>query len=150
MAIARGVGTEIVRSAHFEGINGAGNHTLIHGVQHHIYTVLSVIIHCAGLAATTHYARLLIYGYDSFAGDATEEIWLWKGTISEGDTFVWNDKFSFNGVEPTDFAGPMNDATKQDAIADQGQNTAQKLMLQSSHASTAYDVTVTFIDQNNA
>ena len=63
---------------------------------------------------------------------------------------VRNDKISFNGVEPTDFAGPMNDATKQDAIADQAQNTAQKLMLQSSHAATSYDVTVTFIDQNNA
>ena len=150
MAITRGAGTEIIRAHHFEAIEGAGNHNLIVGVQHHIYTVLSVIIHCAGLSSTSHYARLLIYGYDSFAGDPTEEILLWKGTIPEGDTMVWNDKFSFNGVEPTDFAGPMNDATKQDAIADQGQNTTQKLMLQSSHASTSYDVTVTFIDQNNA
>ena len=150
MAIVRSAGTEIIRAHHFEAIEGAGNHDLIFGVQHHIYTVLSVIIHCAGLSSTSHYARLLIYGYDSFAGDPTEEIWLWKGTIPEGDTMVWNDKFSFNGVEPTDFAGPMNDATKQDAIADQGQNTTQKLMLQSSHASTSYDVTVTFIDQNNA
>ena len=150
MAIVRSAGTEIIRAHHFEAIEGAGNHDLIFGVQHHIYTVLSVIIHCAGLSSTSHYARLLIYGYDSFAGDPTEEIWLWKGTIPEGDTMVWNDKGSFNGVEPTDFAGPMNDATKQDAIADQGQNTTQKLMLQSSHASTSYDVTVTFIDQNNA
>mgnify|MGYP000081285883 CR=1 FL=1 len=150
MAIARGAGTEIIRSASFEEIEGQGNHTLIHGVQHHIYTVLSVIIHCAGLAATSHFARLLIYGYDSFAGTPTQEIWLWKDTVPEGGTFVWNDKFSFNGVEPTDFAGPMNDATKQDAIADQGQNTAQKLMLQSSDANTKYDVTVTYIDQNNA
>ena len=150
MAITRGAGTEIIRAHHFEAIEGAGNHDLIFGVQHHIYTVLSVIIHCAGLSSTSHYAKLLVYGYDSFAGTATQEIALWKGTIPEGDTMVWNDKFSFNGVEPTDFAGPMNDATKQDAIADQAQNTAQKLMLQSSHAATSYDVTVTFIDQNNA
>ena len=151
MAIVRSAGTEIIRAHHFEAIEGAGNHDLIFGVQHHIYTVLSVIIHCAGLAATSHFARLLIYGYDSFAGDPTEEIWLWKDTIPEGETFVWNDKFSFNGAEPTTFnsTAPLSTAAEQDAIADQGQNTAQKLMLYSSHASTSYDVTVTFIDQNN-
>ena len=150
MAITRGAGTEIIRAHHFEAIEGAGNHNLIVGVQHHIYTVLSVIIHCAGLSSTSHYARLLIYGYDSFAGDPTEEIWLWKGTIPEGDTMVWNDKFSFNGVEPTDFAGPMNDATKQDAIADQASAVAQKLICSSTHANDTYEIHVTYIDQNNS
>ena len=151
MAIARGAGTEIIRSAHFEEIIGAGNHTLIHGVQHHIYTVLSIIICPAGIASNTHYARLLIYGYDSFGGTATQEIRIWQGKIVENETFVWNDKFSFNGVEPTDFVGPMDDATKQDAIADQGQNTAQKLMFYNSAASgSQYDITITYIDQNNA
>ena len=65
-------------------------------------------------------------------------------------TYVWNDKFSFNGYEPTDFAGPMDDATKQDAIADQGSSVSQKLYFHAEHASDSFDVMVTFLDQNNA
>ena len=143
MAITRGAGTEIIRAHHFEAIEGAGNHNLIVGVQHHIYTVLSVIIHCAGLSSTSHYARLLIYGYDSFAGDATEEIWLWKGTIQEADTFVWNDKFSFAGCEPTGFTGALSTVAEQDALADQGPATPQTLYVSTQHADDNYDVTVT-------
>ena len=66
------------------------------------------------------------------------------------ETFVWNDKFSFNGYEPTDFAGPMADATKQDAIADQGSSVAQVLKVTAEHASDNFDVICTYIDQNNA
>jgi hypothetical protein len=65
-------------------------------------------------------------------------------------TYVWNDKFSFNGTEPTDFAGPMDDATKQDAIADQGSSVAQVLNIDAEHGSDNIDVFCTFIDQNNA
>jgi hypothetical protein len=65
-------------------------------------------------------------------------------------TFVWNDKFSFNGHEPTDFAGPMDDATKQDAIADQGSSVAQLLRIISEHADDNFHVSITYIDQNNA
>ena len=46
------------------------------------------------------------------------------------------------------------DATKQDAIADQdpsnGSPVAQKLQFTPSSASSYYDLTLTFIDQNNA
>ena len=151
MAIVRTAGTEIIRSALFEERTGEGNHTLIYGVQHHIYTVLSVIICTAGISSTAHYARLLLYGYDSFGGSPTQEIKIWQGSIVENTTFVWNDKFSFNGCEPTNFSNPMDDATKQDAIADQGQNTAQKLMFYNSAASgSQYDITLTYIDQNNS
>ena len=44
----------------------------------------------------------------------------------------------------------MDDAAKQDAIADQGSSVAQKITMYVSHASTQIDVHVTYIDQNNA
>ena len=47
MAIARGAGTEIIRSVHFEYIaSETASKLLILGEQHHIYTVLSLsLIH---------------------------------------------------------------------------------------------------------
>ena len=70
--------------------------------------------------------------------------------IADGETFVWNDKFSFNGHEPTDFTGPIDSLAKQDAIADQGSSVAQLLTWEASQAADSFEVTVTFIDQNNA
>ena len=70
--------------------------------------------------------------------------------IVETATFVWNDKFSFNGFEPTDFAGAMDAVDDQNAIADQGSSVAQKLQLTPSSASSNYDIHITYIDQNNA
>ena len=67
-----------------------------------------------------------------------------------GSTFVWNDKFSFNGYEPTDFTGAMNAADDQDAIADQGSSVAQYLKFFSTSNSTGWDIHITYIDQNNA
>ena len=46
MAIARGAGTEIIRTAMFEDIDST-TQKLIIGEQHHIYTVLSIVICCA-------------------------------------------------------------------------------------------------------
>ena len=150
MAIARGAGTEIIRSAHFEGVNST-DQTLIKGVQHHIYTVLSIICHCENVETTGHRIQCYIQGYDSKGGTTAQSVYVFKEPISaDNDTFVWNDKFSFNGYEPTDFAGPMDDATKQDAIADQGSSVSQSLIIFSGHASDLYDIHITFIDQNNA
>ena len=47
MAISRGAGTEIIRSASFEQVESTAQ-TLIQGVQHHIYTVLSIIFFNTG------------------------------------------------------------------------------------------------------
>ena len=73
MAIARGAGTEIIRSAHFEGINDSA-HTLIYGVQHHIYTVLSVIVYAQALNAAGDYFVLKILGYDVTGGTTNQSI----------------------------------------------------------------------------
>ena len=70
--------------------------------------------------------------------------------MNQGSTFVWSDKLSFNGHEPTNFTGPMDDATKQDAIADQGSSVAQRLQVWTENAADNVHVTCTYIDQNNA
>ena len=63
---------------------------------------------------------------------------------------MWGDKFSFNGYEPTNFTGPLDDVTKQNAVADQGSSVAQKLRIYVSDSSADVDIIVTYIDQNNA
>ena len=152
MAIARGAGTEIIRTALFEDIAGTTVSELIVGEAHHIYTVLSMTFYSNAVHATeaTRFMQCRITGYDSNAGTAGEIIHLFKHIFSAAaETFVWNDKFSFNGFGPADFTGPMDDTTKQNAIADQG-GASQKLQLYVSHADTKIDVTCTYIDQNNA
>ena len=149
MAIARGAGTEIIRSISLEEVNSTAR-PLIVGVQHHIYTVLSVMCHAGGLNAAGDWITMYLTGYDSVGGTTAQNIYIFEQDMQVGETFVWNDKFSFNGHEPTDFAGPVDDATKQDAIADQGSGVAQVLYIQGEHASDNFEVTCTFIDQNNA
>ena len=151
MAIARGAGTEIIRCHHFEGI-AATEQLLIIGVQHHIYTVLSIIF-SANTATAGDAVYLNLTGYDATAGDSAQtNIRVMKWDIgAEGDIFVWNDKFSFNGYEPVDFGSPpLSTAAEQDAIADQGSSVAQQLTINTTHASDYCEVGVTYIDQNNA
>ena len=152
MAIARGAGTEILRCASFEDIDNA--QALIIGEQHHIYTVLSIVCYCAYTAVTNANDELMceIQGYDSFGGTTNQAIGIFttaEAQVFGRDTYVWNDKFSFNGYEPVDFATGI-DATKQDAIADQGSGVSQKLQVEKGHANDIWDITVTYIDQNNA
>ena len=149
MAIARGAGTEIIRSINLEDVDST-DRILIFGVQHHIYTVLSIIANATALNADTDFITAYLTGYDSLEGTTAQTINLFKQDMSVGQTYVWNDKFSFNGHEPTDFAGPMDDATKQDAIAEQGSSVATLLKIGAEHASDNIDVTCTYIDQNNA
>ena len=94
---------------------------------------------------------MYIGGYDAKGGTTDSGIIIFENTGQVvGDTFVWNDKFSFNGYEPTNFTGPMDDATKQDAIADQGSSVVQYLKILTEHADDDFDVLCTFLDQNNA
>tara|TARA_B100000902_G_scaffold246436_1_gene233241 strand:+ start:288 stop:749 length:462 start_codon:yes stop_codon:yes gene_type:complete len=152
MAISRGAGTEIIRTVHYH--YDAGNttaQTLIFGVKHHIYTVLSIVCF-ADYASSSQNDGLQVYltGLDASDGTSGQNIFLFNvGATSGQQTFVWNDKFSFNGNEATGFSGGLSTIAEQDAIADQGSNTAQNLFCQKGHANDKWMVTCTYIDQNN-
>ena len=150
MAIARGAGTEIIRCASFETVNSTES-IIIFGVQHHIYTVLSISAFAASVATAGNAITCKLVGYDSKEGTTNSIHYLFYQGMQANETFVWNDKFSFNGAEPANFTGPMDDATKQDAIADQGSTpVAQKLILYSAAGGDSFDCLVTYLDQNNA
>jgi len=149
MAIVRTAGTEIIRSIHLEDVDSTAS-TLIFGVQHHIYTVLSIIVLANSIQAAGNYVNVNILGYDSKGGTTAQTNKILQQDMQVDQTFVFNDKFSFNGHEPTDFTGPMDSIVKQDAIADQGSSVAQKLMVWTEHADDSFEVTCTYIDQNNA
>ena len=149
MAIVRSAGTEIIRSASFNDVDNT-NQVLIQGVQHHIYTVLSIIIHTTAQSATTNWLTVKLTGYDSKGGTTNTGMEVFRYDLETHGTFVWNAKFSFNGYEPVNFTGPLDDATKQDAIADQGSGVAQVLSCYSDNASDSSRVHITYIDQNNA
>ena len=152
MAIARGAGTEIIRTAMFKDIDStsAPGSRLIVGEKHHIYTVLSVAIMCAAVQAAGNQIQFFIRGYDAEAGTSGQDhkLFRWRGV--DNDTFVWNDKFSFNGYEPINFTGPMDSVAKQNAIADQGSDVAQYIHCVTTHADDNYQIVITYIDQNNA
>ena len=149
MAIARGAGTEIIRSHHFEDVDSTAE-VLIFGVQHHIYTVLSVVIFANAVNAAGNFCQLYLLGYDTTAGTTAQNIYIMSNDFQAQQTFVWNDKFSFNGHEPVDFTGTLDSIAKQDAIADQGSGVIQKLLINTENASDSFHVTCTYIDQNNA
>jgi len=149
MAIARGAGTEIVRSAWFHDMDDTEQELII-GVQHHIYTVLSIVIHCRAVAAITDSIIIALNpGWDAKAG-ASGTVRIIDEIIPARKTFVFNDKFSFNGTMPTGISGAMNTVAEQDAIADQGSTTAQKLTADATHANDNFVIGITYIDQNNA
>jgi hypothetical protein len=149
MAIARGAGTEIIRSHHLEGMDST-DRTVIFGVQHHIYTVLSIIVCAKIINAAGDYAAVDIHGYDITGGTTAQVIGIFRQDMNLNETFVWNDKFSFNGHEPVDFTANLDSIAKQDAIADQGSAVPQKLVMNAEHSSDGFELTCTFIDQNNA
>ena len=152
MAIARGAGTEIIRSAHFEDV-GVTTRKLIIGVQHHIYTVLNIIFRCVTRSGS-QLGYFTFYGFDAGGGTSNQRHEIMKLDLAAGETFVWNDKFSFNGYEPEDegsgVVGAMTTAAEQDAIADQGSSVSQYLQIETDSDSTFYDCMITFIDQNNS
>ena len=141
MAIPSGSGTETIHSVLMEDVSST-TQTLITGVQHHIYTVLSITIRTVGVHATAGNNDVNIYltGYDSVAGASGENINLLNYTAVNKNTFVWNDKFSFFGYEPS--------SNTQVARAQQAGSTPQYLKIETGHADCKIDVTCTFIDQD--
>ena len=91
MAIARGPGTEIIRSVHYKiDDSNTSDMDLIVGVQHHIYTVLSIICYAdVGCDNLT----VWVDGYDAIGGTSGANIKLFKTkALGEGQTYVFNDK----------------------------------------------------------
>jgi len=149
MAIARGAGTEILRSAMFNGVTNTAA-TIISGEVHHIYTVLSIIVICMTQAAVGNFVHCFVQGYDSLGGTVNQTQHLFYQDLLVNQTFVWNDKFSFTGFQPTDFTATLGtDGVKQNALADQA-GAAQQYLAVDSEGADNLDVFVTFIDQNNA
>ena len=148
MALATGPGTETLHAHHFEDVSAATTQNLIVGVQHHIYTVLSIVCFASQVHATSNKLLIWIGGYDLRAGTTARDFYICQQPMAAGATFVWNDKFSFNGYEPANQSANL-DAAGQIAVAAQGGSVAQTLSMSTEHADTDIQVTVTYIDQNN-
>ena len=144
MAVPTGSGTETLHSHWFEEVDGT--QTLIFGVQHHVYTVLSIIVYCAGLNATTDFGSLYFKGHDAHTGVSGATMQFAKFNIQVGETYVWNDKFSFNGTQP---AGTnVLSAAEQILIAGQAAATVQEIQFSETHGGDNYDIMVTYLDQD--
>mgnify|MGYP003154182161 CR=1 FL=1 len=145
MALPTGSGTETLHSHWFIDVDGG--QTLIYGVKHHVYTVLSIIVCCKAVNASADYFYINLEGHDGHAGTSANVGRLQRGNPQVGETFVWNDKFCFNGVEPT--GTNVFSASEQIAIAAQSGTAVQELKFDCTHASDSYDVLVSYIDQDN-
>ena len=145
MAVPTGSGTETLHSHFFEDVDAT--QTLIYGVQHHVYTVLSVIVYCEVLNATTDFGYLQIKTYDNHSASGTgSTMILARFNPQVGETYVWNDKFSFNGYEPSGTA-VMSPAV-QILNAAQGGSADAELQFAMTHATDDFDVIVTYLDQD--
>tara|TARA_S200002703_G_C3787326_1_gene242813 strand:- start:64 stop:504 length:441 start_codon:yes stop_codon:yes gene_type:complete len=144
MAVPTGTGTETLHSHWFVDVDS--QQTLIFGAQHHIYTVTNIIICCSALNASTDYAYINFKGHDGHGGGSGSVSRLLRVNIPVGDTFAWNERFSFNGYEPTG-TNPLS-ASEQIAIAAQGGSVAQELRFDCTHVSDSFHIMVSYIDQD--
>ena len=146
MAVPTGSGTETIHGHHFEDVDA--EQPLILGLQHHIYTVLSVIVCCNALDATTDKGFIFVEGYDIHAGAASQNMYVAIFNIQVDETYVWNDKFSFFGHGPGGSA-TMTDANQLLLAAQAG--VQQKLMFTMTSADSGgqnFDVHCTYLDQD--
>ena len=146
MAVPTGSGTETIHAHHFEECDNEV--TMILGLQHHTYTVLSIIVYCVALDATTDEGWIFVEAYDIHGGAASQNINIAKFNIQVGETYVWNDKFSFFGHGPGGSAG-MTDANQLLLAAQAG--VQQKLMFDmtsSDDGGQDYDIHCTYLDQD--
>ena len=145
MAVPTGSGTETLHSHLFEDVDAT--QTLIFGLQHHVYTVLSIIVYCEVLNATTDFGYLQLKGYEAHDTSGSGSTMRFaRFNIQVGETYVWNDKFSFNGTEPSGTA--VLTAAVQLLIAAQGTSTVQELQFTMTHATDDYNIHVTYLDQD--
>ena len=149
MALNVSAGTETLHAASFADVDAI--QTLIFGTVHHIYTVLSTICYVHSVGATADEFELVIMGHDHHGGADSNftTIRICRVNAVADETFVFNDKFSFNGHGAAAYTEPLNTAAEQAAIAQQGGTVQEYRMLQTD-ADVHVDCHVTYIDQNNA
>ena len=100
MAVPTGSGTETLHTHFFEDVDAT--QTLIFGVQHHVYTVLSIIVYCEVLNAVADYGYLMMKTYDNHTSSGSgSTMILARLNPQVGEPYVWNDNFSFNRYEPS-------------------------------------------------
>jgi len=145
MALPTGSGTETIHSHSFNDVDAA-QQKLIIGIKHHVYTVMSMIVYCWVLNATTDKAHIYFKGHDGHAGVSGAIMILARFNIQVGETYVWNDKFSFNGAEPT--GTNVFSASEQIAIAAQSGSVVQEIQFDMASTVDDFDVIVTYLDQD--
>ena len=144
MAVPTGSGTETIHAHSFDNVDL--DQTLIFGLQHHVYTVISIIVYCNVLDDPMDFGFLKFIGHDGHAGAAGVTMYMAKFNIQVGETYVWNDKFSFNGVEPT--GTNVMSASEQIAIAAQSGSNVQKINFDMTDAADDFDIHVSYLDQD--
>ena len=144
MAVPTGAGTETLHSHCFADVDAT--QTLIFGVQHHVYTVLSFICHCIAVNAASDVGQLRLKHYDNHGGASGATIAIAQFNLAAGETYVWNDKFSFNGYEPTGTA--TMSAAQQIANAAQAGSADAELYFDMSHADDDFDIIISYLDQD--
>ena len=149
MALSVAAGTETLHAYSLDDVDATQD--LIFGAQHHIYTVLSTFVYSISIGTAGDTFQLAILGHDHHAGaDANASIMVIAKVVSvAGQTFVFNDKFSFNGFGAAAYTEAMDTAAEMAAIAQQG-GTLQRYRYHPLDADVDCDIHVTFIDQNNA
>ena len=147
MALNVAAGTETLQALSFGDMNATGD--LIVGAQHHIYTVLSTIVFCVSIGTAGDVYSLTIKGMNHHDEDVDHVMTIVKVTAVANQTFVFNDKFSFNGFGGAAYTEPLDTAAEMATVAQQG-GTLQRYQVIPAETDSPLDVHVTFIDQNNA
>ena len=147
MALSVAAGTETLHAYSLDDVDATQD--LIFGAQHHIYTVLSTFVYSISIGTAGDTYQLAILGNGNHAGGTAHLMIIAKVVAVAGETFILNDKFSFNGFGGAAYTEPMDTNVEQAAIAQQG-GTLQRYRYLPLDADVDCDIHVTFIDQNNA
>ena len=150
MALSVAAGTETLHAYSLDDVDATQD--LIFGAQHHIYTVLSTFVYSVSIGTAGDTYQLAIVGHDHHAGaDSNASIMIIAKVVAvAGETFILNDKFSFNGFEGAAYTEPLSTNAEQLIIAAQGSAVPQRYQYVPLDADVDCDIHVTFIDQNNA
>ena len=149
MALNVAAGTETLHGYSFDDVDATQD--LIFGAQHHIYTVLSTFVFTVSVATAGDTFNLSIVGHDHHADAGSQDHQMVIVTVVSValQTFVFNDKFSFNGFGSAAYTEPLSTAVEQATIAQQG-GTLNRYQVVPAETDSPLDVHVTYIDQNNA